>query len=126
MTSSPSNPGAWVPPTAPTVSPLPPIGQPPSQPAGDSKETTSIGEPTAFFDNPVIDSLMTMCLELGAALWVVKDRLRVVEALLSEHGLATREQIDAYQTPPEEEAALKAARAEFIERIYGRLTAVKP
>jgi len=41
------------------------------------------GNPT-YFENEVIDHLISITLELGAELWVVKDRLAHVEEILSE------------------------------------------
>jgi hypothetical protein len=73
----------------------------------------------AFFDNPAIDNLIAVTLELGAELWVVKERLRVMEHLLATHGRVTSDMIEQYQAPAAEQARVKAQRDAFVNRLYG-------
>ncbi|MCS6947014.1 MAG: hypothetical protein NZM12_05300 [Steroidobacteraceae bacterium] len=73
----------------------------------------------AFFDNPAIDNLIAVTLELGAELWVVRERLRVLERLLSEHGRVTTEMIEQYRPSAEEQARARAERDAFVNRVYG-------
>lgn len=93
---------------------------PAEQPVYNASRLEPANSPV-YFENPVIDSLMNICLELGAALWVTRDRLRVIEALLGEQGIATKEQIEKYKTPPEMERALMDQRNEFIARIFSSI-----
>lgn len=92
---------------------------PPAAPAPPpvSVRSEDVGHPT-YFENPVIDNLINITLELGAALWVVKDRLRVVEDIMQSKGIVLNEEIEQYRTPPERERDLRARRDAFIERIY--------
>jgi len=76
----------------------------------------------AFFDHPAIDHLIAVTLELGAELWVHKERARVLERLLAEKGVITADAIDSYASTPEEIAALRAERDAFVQRLYGILT----
>lgn len=73
----------------------------------------------AFFDNPAIDNLISVTLELGAELWVQRERARVLEKLLAEKGLVSSELIEMYQPSVEEAAQAKAERDAFVNRIYG-------
>jgi hypothetical protein len=73
----------------------------------------------AFFDNPAIDNLISVTLELGAELWVQRERCRVLEKLLAEKGLVSAELIERYQPSAEEAASAKAERDAFVNRIYG-------
>ena len=57
-----------------------PESAPPSPPA-------PAPEP-AFFDNPAIDNLIAVTLELGAELWVQRERMRVIERLLADPQVA--------------------------------------
>jgi hypothetical protein len=75
-------------------------------------------ENPVYFDSPVIDNLFNISLELGAAIWVVKDRVRVLEELLEQKGVLTVEQMERYRTPPEREKEVRAKRDSFIEKIY--------
>ena len=86
-----------------TAAPTPP--QPPPEPA--------------FFDNAAIDNLIAVTLELGAELWVVRDRLRVMEKLLAERGVLTPEMLEQYQPAEAELAAAREERDAFVQRVYG-------
>lgn len=73
----------------------------------------------AFFDNPAIDNLIAVTLELGAELWVQRERMRVIEALLAEKGVVTAELIEQYMPSAAMQASAKAERDAFVQRIYG-------
>jgi hypothetical protein len=75
-------------------------------------------ENPVYFESVVIDNLFNISLELGAAIWVVKDRVRVLEELLEQKGVLTVEQMERYRTPPEREREVRAKRDSFIEKIY--------
>ncbi len=73
----------------------------------------------AFFDNAAIDNLIAVTLELGAELWVVRDRLHVMEKLLAERGVVTAEMIEQYQPSEDELAMTRQERDAFVRRVYG-------
>jgi hypothetical protein len=73
----------------------------------------------AFFDNPAIDHLIAVTLELGAELWVQRERMRVIEKLLGEKGVVTAALIEQYRPSDEELAASRGERDAFVSRIYG-------
>lgn len=83
----------------------------------DHKLPTPSPEP-AFFDNPAIDNLIAVTLELGAELWVQKERMRVIERLLAERGVVTAEAIEQYVSSPDETARVQAERDAFVGRLY--------
>ncbi len=76
-----------------------------------------------YFDDEVIDHLLGIVLELGAELWVVKDRLAFLEELLDRHGVITADTLEVERPSEALQAQLKAQRQAFIQRIYGRLYA---
>jgi hypothetical protein len=73
----------------------------------------------AFFDNPAIDNLIAVTLELGAELWVQRERMRVIESLLAQHGVVTSEMIEQYRASDEQAAQARAERDAFVNRVYG-------
>jgi len=75
----------------------------------------------AFFDNPAIDNLIAVTLELGAELWVQRERMRVVERLLAERGVVTAEAVEQYSSTPEELARVQNERDAFVNRVYAAL-----
>lgn len=76
------------------------------------------GKNPVYFDNPMIDALVTVTMELGAAQWVQAERLRIIEKLLTDKGVVTTEMIEKYVPSDEERQAAKKNRDAFINRIY--------
>jgi len=87
----------------------------------DQKLPKPAPEP-AFFDNPAIDNLMAVTMELGAELWVQRERMRVIERLLAERGVVTAEAIEQYVMSAEEAAQVQAERDAFAKRLYAAFT----
>ncbi|MEZ5500831.1 MAG: hypothetical protein R3E77_15565 [Steroidobacteraceae bacterium] len=73
----------------------------------------------AFFDNPTIDRLIEVTLELGAELWVQRERLGLIERLLAQHGVVTREMLENQQLDDQTLQATARDRDEFVARIFG-------
>ncbi len=73
----------------------------------------------AFFDNPAIDNLIAVTMELGAELWVQRERMRIIERILAEKGVVTAELIEQYTPSVEETAAVRAERDAFVQRLFG-------
>jgi hypothetical protein len=78
------------------------------------------GSPT-YYDNETVDHLVGIVLELGAQLWVTRDRLARVEEQLAQRGSLSTEQLDNGRPSPELEARLKEQRLAMIEQVYARL-----
>jgi hypothetical protein len=90
-----------------------------SAPAPDRGVAPAPAPEPAFFDNPAIDNLIAVTLELGAELWVQRERMRVIEKLLAEKGVVTPDLIEQHQPSDEEAARARAERDAFVNRIYG-------
>jgi hypothetical protein len=69
------------------------------------------------------DRATQLALTLARELWVVKDRLMVLEAVMAEQGTALRERVDRYQPTAEAKAAIDAERQRFIGEIMAALDA---
>lgn len=65
-----------------------------------------------------MDALFAITMELASELWVMRDRLTVIEQLLDERGNLTREDIE--NTQPRGEAAERLARERerFLNRVF--------
>jgi hypothetical protein len=74
-----------------------------------------------YFENEVIDHLLGIVLELGAELWVVRDRQAFTEELLREKGIDLGERLQNGRPSDALQAQLKAEREAMIRRVYGRL-----
>ena len=69
------------------------------------------------------DRATQLALTLARELWVVKDRLIVLEAVLAGQGTPLRELVDRYQPTGEAKAAIDAERQRFISEIMAALDA---
>ena len=74
-----------------------------------------------YFDNEVIDHLLGIVLDLGAEIWVMKDRLAFMEEVLEEKGLAITSVLDQGRPSEPLQARLTEERQKMIRRIYARL-----
>ena len=75
-----------------------------------------------FFDDPVIDKLLGIVMALAAENYVLKDRVRVMEALLVAKGLLTSEQIESFVPSSEQEERFRKEREEYFDRLLLPLT----
>jgi hypothetical protein len=74
-----------------------------------------------YFDNDVVDHLLGIVLDMGAELWVVKDRLAFLEETLEKSGVDVVETLDKGRPSDALQAKLKEQRTQMIQRVYGRL-----
>lgn len=78
------------------------------------------GNPS-YFENEMIDHLMGIVLELGAQLWVTRDRLALLEEQLASAGVVSLKALDEGRPSPELAARLKEERQAMIQQTYARL-----
>jgi len=79
------------------------------------------GRRPAFFDEPGMDQLLSMVLELAAELWVVRERVFLLEAVLTQQGVAAADAIESYLPTDAEKAVLAKMRAEATANIFRTL-----
>jgi len=71
-----------------------------------------------FLGNPHIDNLMTIVIAMGAEIWADRQRMRIIEHLLSTKGKVTTEMIEQYVPTEEQKAAWAAERDAMAKRVY--------
>lgn len=81
---------------------------------------TAASEP-AFLSHPTLDRLVTVVLELGAQLWIERDRRQILEAILTARGALPVDAIETYRHSPEAQAARERDKEAFVERLFGSL-----
>ena len=69
------------------------------------------------------DRATQLALTLARELWVVKDRLMVLEAVLAQQGTPLQELVDRYQPAAESRIAIDAERKRFIGEVLAALDA---
>jgi hypothetical protein len=70
-----------------------------------------------------LDQLGEALLALTGEVWILTDRLTVLEAILAEHGIDAAGAIDRFVPSPEMEKALDAKRDKLIATVLAALTA---
>ena len=77
-----------------------------------------------YTDNTHIDNLMDALVGLGAEVWALKRRNKVIEKFLDEKHVALKAQIEGYVPTEEEKVAWAKERDDFVSRIYTVLARV--
>lgn len=75
--------------------------------------TAARGSKPQVFDDPAIDALVKMLLELASETWVTRARLAALEARVGS--------VEDLVLPPDAEARLAADRDAFVRKLFGVL-----
>jgi predicted class III extradiol MEMO1 family dioxygenase len=70
-----------------------------------------------FLDHPSIDKVMKVVMALAQETYVNRDRLALVEKILDDKGVLTRNDLDHYQPSEEEQHDIKRRRDDFVASI---------
>jgi len=73
-----------------------------------------------FFEDPAIDRVMGVVMALASEVYVLRDRVRALEAQLAESGTIDPDALRA-EPGPEEIAASAADRDAFVAHLMGNL-----
>jgi hypothetical protein len=71
-----------------------------------------------FLNNPIMDNLVSCMIAMGTEVWSTKRRMKVLEAVLSKHGV-TQDMIEAYVPTDLEKAEWEKDRDRFVELTLG-------
>ena len=70
------------------------------------------------FEDPAMDILLGIVVSLGNEVYVVRDRLRIIEKMLEAKGTISRADVEAYKPTPEEEEEIRKDNDAFIARLF--------
>jgi hypothetical protein len=79
------------------------------------------GRRPAFFTADGVDQLVTMVLELATELWVLRERVFVIEAVAGQHGVPLKAEVEAYVLSEAERAELEGMRAKMMNQLFRTL-----
>jgi hypothetical protein len=79
------------------------------------------GRRPAFFAHDGVDQLVTMVLELATELWVVRERVFVIEAVAAQQGLPLKDAVEAYKPSEAERAELERMRGTMMNQLFRTL-----
>jgi len=74
-----------------------------------------------FLQDPVVDALVEVVVELGAETWITRRRMLVLERVMASKGLLTSELIETYRPSAEEEALWRQERDRMLKTVYAAL-----
>ncbi|MDE1149975.1 MAG: hypothetical protein PW843_25770 [Azospirillaceae bacterium] len=69
-----------------------------------------------------IDAVGEALLSLTREVWILTDRVRILEAVLEDKGVDVHEAVNRYQVGPELQAELDALRKRLIDAVVAPLT----
>lgn len=76
------------------------------------------GKRPQFFEDPAVDHLLSMVLELSAELWVSRSRQEALESFLAQSGALDKSAFDAFELPEKDAESLQTWRNEFMQRLF--------
>jgi hypothetical protein len=81
------------------------------------------GKRPRFFPTAGMDEMVSMMIELTAEVWVLKNRLKLLEKVAAEQGLDLTSRIEAYVPGPAEAEEFAAERQQMIANVLRALEA---
>ena len=75
------------------------------------------GDDPHYFDDPILDCLTNMILELAAEVWVNRERGLIVEQLLEQQNLLSHTQVEKFVPSEERQRELRQERDRFVGNI---------
>lgn len=77
-----------------------------------------------FLGDPTLDRMMKVIVALSQEVYVLRDRLGVIEHLLDERQMISRQDIEDYQPDDSHQRRILDERDAFVERLLSPLTDV--
>jgi len=74
-----------------------------------------------FLQDPIVDALVEVVVELGAETWITRRRMLVLERVMASKGLLAPELIETYTPSPEDEALWRQERDRMLKSVYAAL-----
>ncbi|HEY9434793.1 MAG TPA: hypothetical protein VI260_25320 [Blastocatellia bacterium] len=65
-----------------------------------------------------MDILLGIVVSLANEVYVLRDRLRIIEKMLEAKGMISRADVEAYKPTPEEEEEIRKDNDAFIARLF--------
>lgn len=81
------------------------------------------GKRPSFFDDPAVDHLLAMILELASELSATRERLAVLESVMEEQGMLAPDMVENHVLSEEKANDIAAMRQDFVARMFRTLEA---
>lgn len=86
-----------------------------------ARDAADLASRARFLGPDQVDDLARAVITLAREVWVLRDRQRVLEAVLGEKGIDVAQAIEHYQPSPELQAKLDAERKAFVQGLMQAL-----
>ena len=84
-------------------------------------ETPIVWKDRPVYLDPVLDKMMGVIVELAAQVYIMKDRMMIMERLLEDKHVMSSEDIEKWQPTPEQQAELRAKRDKYMSTVFRSL-----
>lgn len=86
-----------------------------------ARATAELASRAKFLGPDQVDDLARAVITLAREVWVLRDRQRVLEAVLGEKGIDVAQAVEHYQPSAELQAKLDAERKAFVQGLMQAL-----
>jgi hypothetical protein len=86
-----------------------------------ARAAAELASGTKFLGPDQVDDLARAVLTLAREVWVLRDRQRVLEAVLGDKGIDVAQAVEHYQPSAELQAQLDAERKTFVQALMQAL-----
>jgi hypothetical protein len=84
------------------------------------------GDNPTYFADPIQDALVNMVMELAAQVWVNRERMSALEAVLEDCGELPADAVENYRPDPQSAAKLRDERDRFVADILKEIQRLAP
>lgn len=84
------------------------------------------GDNPSYFADPIQDALVNMVMELAAQVWVNRERMAALEAVLEERGELPADAVEGYRPDPQRAARLRQERDRFVADLLKEIQRLSP
>lgn len=105
---------------------LPKVSKRPD-PSGQTPEGGApvVGPSPTYLNDPVLDTMVTIVLELAAQVWAEREQRMLLEGALAAQGILPREALENFEATDEQLADnIKVARTRFVDDVFKHLKRV--
>jgi hypothetical protein len=86
--------------------------------SGQPSPRSTRGIRPEFFEDPAIDQLYAVMLEMAAELSAARDRIDTLERLLEQQGVLGRDLVEGFEPDAQAEAERTQWREDYLDRLF--------
>lgn len=83
-----------------------------------------VGPNPIYLDDPILDTMVNIVLELAAQMWVEREQRMILESALAAQGILSSEEVENFEPTDEQLNKIKLARTKFVDDVFKHLERV--